>query len=109
MASEEDFIPLEKHEERHRILDSSNEELGQAGSFTKEEILAYLQLCHKQAEVQVTSMDLTAKSGFDWLPFDKLELQFYNIRHLQQHTGELCERLGATGDIEIGWVGRKPD
>jgi len=27
-------------------------------------------------------------SGFDWLPFDKLELQFYNIRHIMQHTGE---------------------
>jgi hypothetical protein len=52
-------------------------------------------------------MDLEAESGFYWLPFDKLELQFYNIRHVQQHTGELCERLGAQGEIEVDWVGMK--
>jgi hypothetical protein len=38
----------------------------------------------------------------------KLELQFYTIRHLQQHTGELCERLGTEAGIEIGWVGMRP-
>ena len=54
-------------------------------------------------------MDLEAQSGFYWLPFGKLELQFYNIRHTQQHTGELCERLGATGDIEVAWIGTKSD
>jgi len=53
---------------------------------------------------QVAAMDLQAESGFHWLPFNKLELQVYNIRHLQQHTGELCERLGAHGEIEVAWV-----
>jgi hypothetical protein len=47
-------------------------------------------------------------SGFYWIPMNKLELQFYNIRHLQHHTGELCERLGKTGAVEIGWIGTKP-
>jgi len=56
----------------------------------------------------VNRMDLEAESGFHWLPFDKLELQFYNIRHVQQHTGELSERLGAKGEIEVRWVGKKP-
>jgi hypothetical protein len=51
---------------------------------------------------------LEAESGFYWLPFDKLELQFYNIRYLQQHTGELCERLGAHGELQVQWVGMKP-
>jgi hypothetical protein len=35
-------------------------------------------------------------------------LQFYNIRHVQQHTGELCERLGAKGEVEVDWVGMQP-
>ncbi len=107
--SEEDFIPWEKHKEGNRILGSSGEESDAAEPYSKEEILEYLELCHVQAEEQVTAMDLTAESGFYWLPFDKLELQFYNIRHLQQHTGELCERLGANGDFEAVWVGRKPE
>jgi hypothetical protein len=58
-------------------------------------------------EEQVQKMDLEANSGFDWLPFNKLELQLDHIRHIQQHTGELCERLGAHGDVEVGWVGMK--
>ena len=107
--SEEDFIPWEKHVERHRTLGSTGEKLDAAEPYSKDEVLAYLELCHEQAEEQVTAMDLTAESGFYWLPFNKLELQFYNIRHLQQHTGELCERLGANGDIEVAWVGKKPD
>ncbi len=107
--SEGDFLPWEKHVEQNRILGSSGEEAEAAEPYSKEEVLAYLALCHEQAEEQVTAMDLTAGSGFDWLTFDKLELQFYNIRHIQQHAGELCERLGSTGDIEIGWVGRKPE
>ena len=56
----------------------------------------------------VDALDLESKSGFDWLPINKLELQFYNIRHIQQHTGELCERLGVVEDIDVGWVGMKP-
>ncbi|QRN82842.1 hypothetical protein JR338_10520 [Chloroflexota bacterium] len=58
-----------------------------------------------QVEVQVGALDHAAESGFHWLPFNKLELQFYNIRHVQQHTGELCERFGAHGEVEVGWVG----
>jgi DinB superfamily len=74
--------------------------------YTKENILEYLDLCWQSVEKQVAAMDLDAPSGFGWLPFSKLELQIYNVRHIQQHTGELCERLGATGDIEVKWVGK---
>jgi hypothetical protein len=56
----------------------------------------------------VDALDLEGASGFYWLPFDKLELQFYNIRHVQHHTGELYERLGATEDVELDWVGIGP-
>ena len=72
--------------------------------YTKPEILEYLEVVSQQIEEQTAGLDPEAPSGFHWLPFNKLELQIYNIRHLQQHTGELCERLGATGDIEVEWV-----
>ncbi len=41
------------------------------------------------------------------MPFSKLELQFYTIRHIQQHTGEMMERLGTRAGAEIDWVGMK--
>ena len=107
-ASEEDFVPWEKQRPAYRSLEGPGREVEDQVPYSKEEILAYLGLCLEQMGEQVDALDLEAGSGFYWLPFDKLELQFYNIRHLQQHTGELCERLGARGDVEVDWVGRKP-
>ncbi|MBW6466502.1 MAG: hypothetical protein K0B06_08370 [Brevefilum sp.] len=57
--------------------------------------------------MQLKAVDLVADSGFYWLPFNKLELKFYNIRHIQPHTGELCERFGALGEISVDWVAMK--
>jgi hypothetical protein len=37
----------------------------------------------KQVVDRVPDTALEAESGFHWLPFDKLELQVYNIRHIQ--------------------------
>jgi hypothetical protein len=112
-ASEKDFVPWAKHRDECRSLDRAPRpprgEPGLGEPYTKEEILEYYEICREQVEQQVVSLDLDAQSGFYWLPFSKLELQFYNIRHLQQHTGELCERLGATGDVEVDWVGMKPE
>ncbi|MCB9122287.1 MAG: hypothetical protein H6640_21400 [Caldilineaceae bacterium] len=53
--------------------------------------------------------DLSAPSGFDWLPMNKLELQIYSMRHLQQHAGELMERLGSRAGIDVPWVGMKAE
>lgn len=107
--SAEDFVPWEKHREKYTSLRPSEEGAGTVEPYSKEEILAYHELCCEQVEERVTSLDLEAESGFHWLPFDKLELQIYNIRHIQQHTGELYERLGVSKDIEMNWVAMKPD
>jgi hypothetical protein len=49
-------------------------------------------------------MNLGDTSGFFWLPFSKLELQLYNIRHIQHHTGQLIERLREQKDISVEWI-----
>jgi hypothetical protein len=64
--------------------------------------------CRQQVTNSVSALDLEAQSGFDWLPFDKLELQFYNIRHTQHHTGQLSERLRKSSDTGIRWVANHP-
>jgi hypothetical protein len=101
--SEEAFVPWAKHKEGCHRMENRGEPYG------KEEILEYFEICREQVETQVQSLELDAPSGFEWLPFNKLELQFYNIRHLQQHTGELCERLGVMGGIEVPWIGTKSE
>jgi len=102
--TQDDFIPWEKHKEDMQLLGPKAPD---SEPYSKDDVLKYLEFCLEQVEAQVSAMDLDAESGFYWLPFDKLELQFYNIRHIQHHTGELCERLGAHGEIEVGWVGMK--
>ena len=69
-------------------------------------MLDYLAFCRQQVADRVPRLNLEAESGFGWLPFGKLELQFYTIRHLQQHTGELMERIGTRAGVEIDWVGQ---
>jgi hypothetical protein len=73
---------------------------------SQEAMLDYLDFCHKQVDTIVPTLDLNAASGFSWLPMSKLEVQFYSLRHLQSHTGELAERLWAVAGIEVHWVGR---
>ena len=105
--TEEDFIPWEKHEEKLVSLGSPHSSMKNDITYSKEDVLDYLELCLDQLAGHVDALDLHSESGFHWLPFNKLELQFYNIRHVQQHTGELCERLGTKEDIDIDWVGMK--
>ena len=101
--SEDDFVPWEKHQQDLQLL---GQEIPGMVIYSRAEVLDYLALVLDQVDLQVEAMDLAAESGFHWLPFNKLELQFYNIRHVQQHTGELSERLGAHGEVEVGWVGK---
>jgi hypothetical protein len=109
-----DFTPWEKHADYH----SGFGEPAYPGApapepadpYSKDELLTYVQLCREEIARIVPALDFeAAESGFPWLPFGKLELQFYSIRHVMLHVGELAERLSATNGIEVGWVGKGPD
>jgi hypothetical protein len=103
--SESDFFPWEKHLEGIASLDDL-QETPEIEPYTKDEVLWYLSFCREQVKAILPRLDLHGEdSGFHWLPFSKLELQFYNIRHLQQHIGELCERLGREAGVDVSWEG----
>jgi hypothetical protein len=95
--------------EKHFKLWEKHHDPDTGEPFTQAEVLEYLAFVQKQVTAQVQALDLEAESGFHWLPFNKLELQFYNIRHIQQHAGELFERLGTRENIELDWVGAQPN
>jgi hypothetical protein len=79
-----------------------------AEPYTRAEICEYLDFCRGEVAKQLVALDYDAPSGFEWLPFKKLELQLYNIRHIQHHTGELYERLGARAGADLRWIGQVP-
>jgi hypothetical protein len=95
--TEADFTPQAFHSDGSHMLDASRRDAQEPSvvdrPYTRSEILGYVDYCQSRATTQVQAMDLRAPSGFSWLPFEKLELQIYNIRHLQHHTGQLTERL----------------
>lgn len=106
----DDFRPwsghIAKSERMDPTHDLSPEEPEVSPLYTKEEMLKYLAFCRQQVDSVVPTLDLNAESGFHWLPMSKIELQFYSMRHLQLHIGELAERLWTAAGIEIGWVGK---
>jgi hypothetical protein len=74
---------------------------------SKGEVLEYLAFVEQEVVRRVPLTDLKAESGFRGIRVDKLELQFVNIRHIQQHTGELYERLGTRGNVKLDWAERR--
>lgn len=106
--TEQDFQPWKHHrpEARHFEVPEDGQE---KQPYTQEEVLVYLAIVEDDIASLVDALDLEAESGFYWLPFNKMELQFYNLRHLMLHTGELAERLWQSAGKEVGWVGMRPE
>ncbi|MHB1293808.1 MAG: DinB family protein [Anaerolineae bacterium] len=102
-----DFQPWPEHRDKaERLPTAPVEESEGVEPYTREEVLTYLQFCHAQVDRCLPLLELDGPSGF-WWKFSKLELQIYNIRHLQQHVGELYARLGVAGDGELPWIAAK--
>ena len=110
--SEQTFTPWSGHRPEYQFLGPvpwpphAAPKIGEP--YDKAGVLAYLAFCQREVEERVPRLDLEAGSGFDWLPFSKAELQIYTIRHIQQHAGELMERLGTRAGLELDWVDSLP-
>lgn len=74
--------------------------------FLKEEILERLGRVEQDVIEQIPIMDLDAPTGATGALANKLELQIYNIRHIQQHAGELYERLSPY-DLKLEWASQR--
>jgi hypothetical protein len=68
------------------------------GRRSKPEVLEFLDFIEKQVAGRGSR---SAAAGFR--P-DKLERMIAGIRHIQQHTGELFERLGTRENITLHWT-----
>jgi hypothetical protein len=80
--------------------------------YTKEELLAYLaslrQTCHTRLAA-LTDEEARRSVEYPWIraePITYLELQLYNMRHVQEHAAQLSLFLGqhAVPDAEYRWV-----
>lgn len=75
--------------------------------YDKASIITYLEFCrNKVLEVLATETadTLSARCGFEWLPFSRAELHIYIIRHIQHHAAQLSLRLRLDAGTNIPWV-----
>ena len=108
-TSEADFRPWEKHRPNSQYLGPKSwttpeGEPADRTPYTKAALLEYWEFCRRESESRTAVVDLEAESGFSWLRFNKLETQFYNIRHIQHHTGQLADRLRRGANMGLVWV-----
>jgi len=104
--SPEHFTRWEKHETNYNRLGKMNddgEHIVITVIYTKEELGKYLQTVCAGLDESIDDATLSAPSGFEWLPMNKLELYLYNLRHIQHHTGQLVERLHTNGVTRVAW------
>jgi len=104
------FQPWEKHVDELEALGPMMHKGGkfpvEGPPYAKTDIQAYARVILDKLPAAVDALDLDAASGFFWLPFTKLELQIYNIRHIQHHAGQLIERIRQECDEPVEWVGK---
>jgi hypothetical protein len=102
-----DFVPWELHSPEYNYLGEVPLKPGYRPlidqPYSQSELLQYQEFCLREVEMRMAALDLEAPSGFFWLPFTKLELQFYNIRHLSHHTGQLADRLRSQANVGVPW------
>ncbi len=75
--------------------------------YDKEAIFTYMAFCRGKALEVIaaeTADTLSARCGFDWLPFSRAELHVYNIRHIQHHAAQLLLRLRLIAVPDVPWV-----
>ena len=76
--------------------------------YSKEQVLMYWKICDDMIDGGVDRLDLDSpESGFSWYKVPKLEHQIINIRHTAHHTAQLADRLRASSDVGVRWVGHR--
>lgn len=80
--------------------------------YTKADVSAYLQ--HGRRKCRATIDALTDERArqvctFSWMQPTFLELQFYNLRHVQEHAAHLNLFLGGQGLAVTDWISKVKD
>jgi hypothetical protein len=110
------FRPWERHQKgiQHlggapgRAADPNNTLPLIAEPYSRADVMAYWDFCEQMVDGGLATLDLNApESGFSWYKVSKLEHQLISIRHIQHHTAQLMDRLRATTNIGVAWVGSR--
>ena len=80
--------------------------------YSKEEIYGYLKQCRQKCQSvieELTDEKANRLCTFSWMEPTFLELQLYNMRHVQEHAAQLSMMLGQNGVSGFDWVSKARD
>ncbi|MBN2738978.1 MAG: hypothetical protein JXR70_18510 [Spirochaetales bacterium] len=103
-----DFSPWEKSRKNYERFES--DPFDQSISirieqpYSRDEMREYCKYLYDKIDKKVPELDMKSPSGFEWLPFSRLETHLYNLRHLEHHAGQMVDRLRNHGKVEVKWV-----
>lgn len=98
------FVRWAKH--RDEVESDAEHEIDSPEPYTKAEMLDYLANLDRGLDTRIDALDLAAaECGIPWYTMPKLDHQIVNIRHIQEHAGQLRDRLLEAG-IDQRWVGK---
>ena len=101
----EDFVPWELH--RDEVESDAEREVLDPTPYTKAELLAYWEIVDAMVDPQIDKIDLSSpECGIPWYSIPKLDHVVLNMRHIQEHAGQLRDRLMEAG-IDQRWHTRR--
>jgi len=96
----DDFVFWERHRDE---VESADKERLDATPYSRAEILEYWHIVDAIVDRQLDRIDLSASDcGIPWYNIPKLDHILLNLRHIQEHAGQLRDRLMEAG-IEQKW------
>jgi hypothetical protein len=101
-----EFRPWHKHRPNYNCLGTvthDNLPIVIKESYLKPDMIDYANNIILNLDDAVSDVNYSERTGFDWIPMNRLQLHLYNIRHIQHHTGQLTERLHQAGIKGITW------
>ncbi len=75
--------------------------------YTKDQIRTYLDHCRRKCQSTIetlTDEQARRRCTFDWVEASFLEMQVYNMRHVQEHAAQLSLLLGQHDVPGLDWV-----
>lgn len=103
----EDFTPWALH--RDEVEGDPDRERIDAKPYSRAEVMAYWEIVDAMVDPQIDRFDLSSpESGIPWYPIPKLDHQILNIRHIQEHTGQLRDRLLEAG-LDQKWCTKRQE
>ena len=100
-----EFVAWEFH--RDEVVGPRERERLDATPYSRAEMLAYWERVDAMVDPQIDLIDLSAPdSGFDWYKIPKLDHIILNMRHIQEHAGQLRDRLLEAG-IDQRWFTKR--